>query len=126
MQEHTGCLDFSRWRGTRRNLLRIGSLGAVGLALPCALRAEQERTSLRVRARSVIFLHQFGGASHHDTFDMKPNAPAGIRGEFKPIPSNVSGIDVCELLPRMAKVAHLYTLVRSVHHTTSNHNSATY
>jgi hypothetical protein len=74
----------------------------------------------------VIFLHQFGGASHHDTFDMKPNAPSAIRGEFNPISSALPGQPVCEHLPRLARLADRYCLVRSVHHTTSAHNSAAY
>jgi hypothetical protein len=74
----------------------------------------------------VIFLHQFGGASHHDTFDMKPDAPAEIRGEFKPIPSALPGLGVCEHLPLLARAADKYCLVRSVHHTVSAHNSAAY
>jgi hypothetical protein len=119
-----GCRDF---RATRRHVLQIGALGWLGLSLPAVLRAEQRKpTARKARARSVIFLHQFGGASHHDTFDMKPNAPAEIRGEFRPIPSSLPGLDVCELLPQLARLAHVYSLVRSVHHTSGNHNSAAY
>jgi hypothetical protein len=115
---------------SRRSALQVGVLGWLGLGLPAALRAEAEAEtagrSLRVRARSVIFLHQFGGASHHDTFDMKPSAPSQVRGEFRPIASRLPGLEVCEHLPRLAQLADKYCLVRSVHHTTSAHNSAAY
>ena len=65
-------------------MLQVGALGTLGLTLPRVLRAEAE-SGLKVRAKSVIFLHQFGGVPQQDTFDMKPNAPAELRGEFKPI-----------------------------------------
>ncbi|MBX6313611.1 MAG: DUF1501 domain-containing protein [Isosphaeraceae bacterium] len=127
MRAAINCADFGRARATRRQILRVGALGSLGLGLPAVLRAEARRDpSRRVRARSVIFLHQFGGASHHDTFDMKPNAPAEIRGEFRPIASSLPGVEVCEHLPRLARLADRYCLVRSVHHTTSQHNSAAY
>ncbi|GAC1469192.1 MAG: DUF1501 domain-containing protein [Isosphaeraceae bacterium] len=127
MDGKSGCRDFQRTRSTRRQVLQIGALGWLGLDLPAALRAaDTTRGGLPVRARSVIFLHQFGGASHHDTFDMKPNAPSEIRGEFRPIPSALPGHPVCEHLPRLARIADRYCLVRSVNHTTSAHNSAAY
>src|SRR5207248_4062203 len=78
------------------------------------------------RAKSVIFLYQFGGPSHIDMFDMKPDAPEGIRGPHKPISSNVDGIQVSEHLPRVAKIMDKVTLIRSMHHTMKNHNSAGY
>src|SRR5580692_5943838 len=91
-------------RLSRRSLLQVGGLGFLGLGLPGLLRAMDSSGKRKARARAVIFLHQWGGPSHHDTFDMKPNAVAEIRGEFKPIASNVSGMLVCERLPRMAGV----------------------
>lgn len=123
----TGCAEF-RQGLSRRRWLQVGAVGFLGIGLPELLRAEsQERADQpKVRARSVIFLHQFGGASHHDTFDMKPAAPAGIRGEFQPIASSAPGLVVCEHLPRLAQQAHRFCLVRSVHHTTGNHNPAAY
>jgi hypothetical protein len=78
------------------------------------------------RAKSVIFLYQFGGPSHLDMFDMKPDAPDGIRGPYKPMSSNADGIQVCERLPRVAKVMDKVTLIRSMTHTMKNHNSASY
>src|SRR5262245_64071503 len=97
------CADFTRSALTRRQVLQVGALGTLGLSLPAALRAEAQ-SGLKVRAKSVIFLHQFGGVPQQDTFDMKPKAPAELRGEFRPIPSSLPGLEVCELLPRMARV----------------------
>ena len=122
-----GCPDFqATWSMSRRSLLRVGSAGLAGLTLPALLRASEDGRTRTATARSVIFLHQFGGPSHIDTFDMKPDAPQGIRGEFDPIPSSVPGITVCEHLPRFAKVIDKVAQVRSVHHRMKNHNSAGY
>ena len=104
---------------------RSAHLGTLGLSLPAALRAEAQ-SGLKVRAKSVIFLHQFGGLPQQDTFDMKPNAPAELRGEFKPIASSLPGLSVCELLPRLSQIMHNFTVVRSVNHRIGAHNSATY
>lgn len=123
--DNWACAGFRQTGLTRRCLLQVGGVGLLGLGLPQLLRAA-EGSPRKAKARSVIFLHQFGGPSHLDTFDMKPAAPDGIRGELKPIATNVTGIQVCELLPRMAKVTDKVTLVRSMTHTSKNHNSATY
>jgi hypothetical protein len=80
----------------------------------------------KARAKSVVFLFQFGGPTHIDTLDMKPQAAEGIRGPFRPVPTAVPGISVCEHLPAVAKVIDKVTLVRSVHHSMKNHNSASY
>jgi hypothetical protein len=79
-----------------------------------------------VKAKSVVFLYQFGGPSHLETFDMKPEAPEGIRGLFGTIGSSRPGLQVCEHLPETAKVMHKVTLIRSMQHTMKNHNSASY
>src|SRR5258707_8849265 len=92
-----------------RPLLRAGGRGLLGLGLPGLLRAESG-SRLKARAKAVIFLHQFGGPSHHDTFDMKPAAPDVIRGEFKPITTSVPGLHICERLPRTAGVMDRVTL----------------
>ncbi len=110
----------------RRELLRVGGAGLLGLSLPQILRAEEQASALAATAKSVIFLYQFGGPSHLETFDMKPNAPEGVRGLFKPISSSAPGIEVCEHLPEMAKVMDKVSLVRTVHHRMKNHNSASY
>ncbi len=122
------CGDFRRTLASRREVLSAGAISLAGLTLPRLLRAEAERppTAPRPRARSVILLFQFGGASHIDTFDPKPDAPAEIRGEFKTVATNVPGIQVCEHLPRLSRNADRYALIRSVHHTRGSHNPAAY
>jgi hypothetical protein len=90
------------------------------------LQAAERTKKNKSRAKAVIFLHQFGGPSHVDTFDMKPSAPEAIRGEFKPVATKAPGMMVCERLPGMARVADKFTLIRSMHHSMKNHNPATY
>jgi hypothetical protein len=107
---------------SRRHLLKVGGLGLLGLNVPALLAAPRSRP----KARAVIFLHQFGGPSHHDTLDMKPDAPAEVRGKFKPVPSSLPGVPICERLPRLGRVMHQVCLVRGVHHEMTNHNSAGY
>ena len=111
---------------TRRETLKAGALSLLGGAfnLPSLLWAEEKRKG-HVRpgkAKSVILLYLLGGAPTQDMFDLKPNAPEKIRGEFKPVASNVSGIQVCELLPRTARWMHRAALVRSVNHKAGCHN----
>src|SRR6266851_2125143 len=120
-QPSNGCLDFWRMqRLTRRDVLRAGGMSMLGLTLPGLLRAEAAASAAspgrRATAKSVILLFNFGGPSHLETFDMKPGGSSEARGEFKPIPTNVPGTQVCELLPRMAKIADKYAIIRSVHH----------
>jgi hypothetical protein len=111
---------------TRRHLLQVSGAGLFGLSLPAFLAAAERGSGRKARARAVIFLHQFGGPSQTDTFDMKPAAPDKIRGEFTPIASTVPGIQLTERLPRMARVMDRVCVVRSMTHTMKNHNSATY
>ena len=125
MRDLRACADFDRSSISRRQMLQVGALGTLGLSLPMVLRAEAD-SGLKVRAKSVIFLHQFGGVPQQDTFDMKPNAPVELRGEFKPIASSVPGLDVCELLPRVSRIMNYMTVVRTVNHRTGAHNSAAY
>lgn len=120
-----GCADFLHGRFNRRQLLKIGAIGLTGLALPQVLEAESRRDR-HGRARSVILLYQFGGPSHLDTFDPKPDAPAEIRGEFATIPTRVPGVRFSEHLPRLARLADRFALVRSVQHNQSNHNPGAY
>jgi hypothetical protein len=124
---HDGCASGrqARLTLTRRRLLQVGGLGLLGSLLPNLLEAGGGRRR-RARARSVIFLHQYGGPSHHDTFDMKPEAPEQVRGQYRPIRSSAPGVVVCEKLPRTARVLDRVTLVRSVRHEMLNHNSAGY
>src|SRR5213075_3245594 len=116
---------------TRRHVLKVGGLGLLGLTMNTLWAAESKSTNQTSkaptpRAKSIVFLYQFGGPSHIDMFDMKPDAPEGIRGPHKPISSNVPGIAVSEHLPRVAKIMDKVTLIRSMHHTMNNHNSASY
>src|SRR5687767_4841234 len=109
------CADFwhSR-RVSRRHLLTVGGAGALGLSLPGLLQREAAAKALggiKPTAKSIILLYQWGGPSHLETFDMKPDGPEDSRGQFKPIPSSLSGVQVCELLPRFAKVMEKVTLV---------------
>jgi hypothetical protein len=111
---------------TRRQLLQVGSLALPGLTLSGLARAASPTTARTARVKTVIFLHQWGGPSHHDTFDMKPAAPAEVRGEYRPIATRVPGLQICERLPRMASVMQHCTLIRTLQHTMKNHNSAGY
>jgi hypothetical protein len=125
-----GCPDYQATdRLTRRSLLRVGAAGFAGLNLPTLLRAAEASKpggGPKPRAKHIIFLHQWGGPSHIDTFDMKPEAPEAIRGEFKPIASETPGLHLTEHLPRFARVLGRFAQVRSLHHTMRNHNSAGY
>jgi hypothetical protein len=121
-----GCPGFRQARITRRHLLQLGTAGLLGLSLPGLLQASARSTGRKARAKSIIFLHQFGGPSQTDTLDMKPLAPDAIRGEFKPIATSAAGIQISERLPRLARVMDKVTLIRSLHHEMKNHNSATY
>lgn len=111
---------------SRRKALSIGGMGMLGVTLPKLLRAADATTARPKPAKSVIFLYQFGGPSHLETFDPKPEAPAGVRSHFGVIDTAASGVRICDQLPRMAGVMDEVTLVRTVHHTMKNHNSASY
>jgi len=107
----------------RRELLQIGGVGAIGLGLPELLRAGAPAASgRRSTARSCIFIVQYGGASHIDSFDPRPDAPPEMRGPYKPIATNVPGVRLGELLPRLAKLADRYCLVRSMTHGNGGHD----
>ena len=129
MNTNSACRGFDAEQLSRRTLLRVGGLGMLGLTYPRLLQAAESRSvkkQPKARAKSVIFLYQFGGPSHHETFDMKPDAIESIRGLHRPISSSADGIQVSERLPNMAKVMHKVTLIRSMTHTMLNHNSASY
>src|SRR6516162_10955198 len=110
---------------TRREWLRVGGLGFAGLSLSDLL---QTRTAASpgARAKSCIQLFMWGGPSQHETFDLKPNAPAGIRGEFRPIATNVPGIRICEHLPQLARQADKFCLIRSMTHPHPRHGWGLY
>lgn len=122
-----GCSSFRRAAFTRRRLLQVGAAGLLGLSLPDWLRAaDRSRGAVTGRAKAVILLHQFGGPSQFESFDMKPGAPADIRGDFKPASSKLVGVPICDKMPRMAQWMDQVCLIRSMQHTMKNHNSATY
>jgi hypothetical protein len=111
----------------RRGLLRVGGLGALGLTLSRLFRAETARAGEPAKApaiQSCILIFYYGGPSHLDTWDLKPNATAEIRGEFRPIATRVPGLRVGEHLPLTAQVTDKLAVIRSMHHPMRNHNSA--
>lgn len=111
---------------SRRSALQIGGCGLLGVTIPKLLQAASSASPRRTRAKSVIFLYQFGGPSHIETFDPKPQAAEAIRGQWGTIETSAPGIRICDRLPQMAQVMDCVTLVRSVHHNMKNHNSASY
>ena len=102
----------------RRGLIKCGLLGTGGLTLSNLLRqqASAAPSAASRRETSVILLHMRGGPSQLDTWDMKPDAPVEIRGEFKPIATSVSGLQICELLPQTAAIMDKWSIVRSLQH----------
>src|SRR5947209_12415165 len=110
-------LDFTT---SRRSFLKVGALGLGGLTLPGLLRARAAQSPGSTR-KSVILIWQAGGPSHIDMYDLKPNAPAEVRGEFKPISTNVPGIQIGEHLPHQAKIFDKLSVVRSAFHTNAGH-----
>src|SRR5204862_8220308 len=111
---------------------RVGGLSMLGLSLPSLLRAS-ERAPLGLptdktfgRAKNIIYLWLAGGPPQHETFDPKPDAPAEVRGPFKPISTNVPGIQFCELLPRTARIADKLAIVRSMATDDNNHDGSGY
>lgn len=106
----------------RRDFLRIGALAGIGLGLSEYLAmADGGAISNRAKARAAIFVRLGGGPSHMDTFDLKPDAPDTHRGEFKEIATNVPGIRICEHLPKLAKCADRYVILRGVSHNLAAH-----
>jgi hypothetical protein len=111
----------------RRQFLQAGGLGLAGLGLGDLLRrdAEAAADSLRVaapRAHSVIYLFQSGGPAQHETWDLKPDAPLGIRGEFAPIDTVTPGLQICEHLPELARRSDKFALLRSFAHASNDHS----
>src|SRR5438309_1164271 len=121
----TDCEGFHR-----RDFLSVGSAGILGLTLPGILAAEAKAAAnkddslSKRKARSVILVWLAGGPATIDMWDNKPEAPEGIRGEFKSIDTNVAGIQFAETLPKMAQVADKVSVVRSLYHTIPSHAPA--
>jgi uncharacterized protein (DUF1501 family) len=116
-------IHLPRRHPSRRELLQIGGLCALGLGLPELLHAgapvsDRRRTS----ERSCIFIVQYGGASHIDSLDPKPDAPEDIRGPYRPIPTAAPGMRLGELLPRLAGLANRFALIRSMTHGNGGHD----
>jgi hypothetical protein len=105
-------------------MLRVGSLGVLGVTLPQLLRADEERRTADAKADACLLIFLDGGPSHLDMWDMKPAAPSEIRGPFKPLATSVPGLQFSEHLPRLASHAHRCTLIRSAHHSVNNSHAA--
>lgn len=116
----------------RDAMMRLGQMGLGALTLPQLLQAETDRRTARLstgglsKAKSCILVYLWGGPPQHDTFDLKPNAPEGIRGLFHPIDSVVPGIQVCEHLPQIAKHTDKMAIIRSLTHPSNNHEPSVY
>ena len=127
MPSFTSCGSHSHLgaRITRRTALQAGAVGLLGLGLPqlAALRALAGQGAPAPRAKSVIYIFLSGGVAQHETFDMKPDAPQEIRGEFRPIATRTPGLQICEHLPELAKCSHLWSLIRSLTHGSNDHSA---
>ena len=129
-KKHAFCNGWSR-----RDFIRVGALAPFGLSLGGLFSAQNSIAGLpsatvaspgrAPRAKSVLLVFLGGGISHHDSFDMKPEATEEIRGKYKSISSDVTGLSVCELLPKMAKTMSKVALVRSQQHGNDHHETAT-
>ena len=108
---------------SRRRLLQMGGIGAMGLTLPSLLHAEKI-LGAGGSAKSCIFIHQYGGLSQLDSWDMKPHGPQEIRGPYKPIRTATPGFRICELMPRLAKLSEQYAVIRSMTHKEAEHKRA--
>jgi hypothetical protein len=115
----------------RREVLRVGGLSFTGLLWSDWLRAAEKRRPRQAaahfgQARACILIFNYGGPSHLDIWDLKPNAPREVRGDFKPAATNVPGVAITEHLPRVARLADRYAIVRSVTHRDNDHAIGTY
>jgi hypothetical protein len=118
---------------TRRELLQVGYSGLLGLGLPAILagrglaaKSDKAAAGLAPNPKQIVIIFLTGAPSHHDTFDMKPDAPAEVRGEFKPISTSVPGLHVCEHLPQLAARADKYATLRTLSHGDNNHLMSTH
>lgn len=115
-----GCNAQDHPRIGRRELLQAGSLSLMGTSLADLLRIEADAvagpTPRQGKAKSVVFIFQSGGPSQHETFDPKPDAPEGIRGEYGSTPTKLTGVRFCEYLPRLAARGNRFSIVRTMHH----------
>jgi len=123
---NAGFMPVDNVRLSRRNMIQLGGLGMMGLGLPRLFesRAAADTSGLTPRADACIIIFLNGGPSHLDMWDMKPEAPEGIRGEFSPIATTVPGYSLSDQLPRLATQMHRATVVRSMHHNINNAHAA--
>jgi uncharacterized protein (DUF1501 family) len=111
-------------RLSRREVLQAGALPLLGLSLPQLLAANRASPGRAGRQKSCIFLYQYGGLSQLDSWDPKPDAPAELRGPYRPIATSVPGLRIGELMPRLARLAHRYCVIRSMSHKVPVHDLA--
>src|SRR3954469_25318821 len=121
-------MTYSHPRLPRRKLLQAGSISLLGLGMNhlAGLRAAEAAIGTahpRGKAKSVIYIFLSGGLAQHDSFDMKPDAPDTVRGEFNPIATATSGIQICEHLPLLAARSKHWALVRSLTHSSNDHSA---
>src|SRR5688572_13339448 len=109
-------------RPSRRGFLQIGSMALGGLTLPQLLRAENA-AGLRSSTKSVIFVYLVGGPPHQDMIDLKPDAPKEIAGPWRPIATNVTGVQICEALPRLARNMDKLAIIRSLVGNQAGHDA---
>lgn len=116
--------SFVHPRLSRRTALQAGAVGLLGLGSNhvAALREASAAPAASSRPRSVIYIFLSGGLAQHDSFDLKPQAPDNIRGEFQPIATKTPGLSICEHLPLLAQRSHLWSLVRSLTHPSNDHS----
>ena len=110
---------------SRRAAIQAGAIG-LGLSTTHLAGLRALTGAPEAKAKSVIFIFLTGGLSHHDTFDMKPEAPSEVRGEFQPIATSVPGLQIGEHLPRTARVMHKVAIVHGMQHQMRGHDSASY
>lgn len=109
---------------SRRAIIELGGLGALGVGLPALLRSEASGAAASAPPKSCIFIYQYGGLSQLDSWDMKPQGPETIRGPYKPIATRVPGFQICELMPRLADLADRFAIIRSMSHGVPVHDVA--
>lgn len=113
----------------RRDIVQAGSLGLLGMSLPrllCSQAAAAEVAKTPRKAKACILLFMWGGPAHQDTWDLKPDAPAEVRGEFQPISTRVPGIQICEHFPKLAQRTDKLAIIRSMTHSDVNHTTSTH
>src|SRR5213080_4471242 len=118
----TAPVPFAPHRLSRRSFLRIGALGLGGLTLPALLRAEAA-AGVSSSTKSVILIYLVGGPPHQDMFDLKPDAPKEVAGPWKPTATNVTGFQMCEAFPRLARIADKLAVIRSLVGNQAGHDA---